>query len=152
MNTTPQAGVHRRRRPGPPDYGSGSLWPDSPFRRAKLEWILRRFPAHWGLVPSKFVSVCSLTHTAWCLPTCSVRRWSCGRPKAAPTKRLRVPRVGADVSSARDNCPAALVLPRKAGSFQRTCPPNFAHSGPSGPGARRSSHSDFARRMKLPSS
>ena len=29
----------------------------------------------------------------------------------APTKRFPTVRVGADVSSARDNCPAALVLP-----------------------------------------
>ena len=46
------------------------------FRRAKSRSVLVRFSAHWGLMPFKFESSYILTHTAWCLPTCLVRRWS----------------------------------------------------------------------------
>ena len=42
------AGAHSHLSPGPPDYGSGSLWPDSPFRRAKLEWLVCSIPGPLG--------------------------------------------------------------------------------------------------------
>ena len=140
----------RGSRPRTPDYGGVSLRYAQKFRRAKFEWILRRFPAYWGLVPSKFMSVCILPHPAWCLPTRLVRRGSGGPVRTpAPTERLPILCVGADVSSAR-NSPAPLALPRQAVKFQRTFPPDFAQPGPSGPVVRRTSHSDFARRTQVP--
>ena len=105
----------RGSRPRTPDYGGVSLRYAQKFRRAKFEWILRRFPAHWGLVPSKFMSVCMLPHPAWCLPTRLVRWWSAGGRSPllqretdlcknggpvrtpAPTPRTKWLSVGADV-------------------------------------------------------
>ena len=45
------------------------------------------FPAHGGLLPSKFVGCLILLHAAYCLPSCLVRRWSLGRLIAAPTAK-----------------------------------------------------------------
>ena len=78
MNTSPQAGVHRRRPPGPPVYGGVSLWPLCNPRRAKSRPVSVLFSAHRGLLPSKFEGIYILTHTAWCLPTCLVRQVSGG--------------------------------------------------------------------------
>ena len=98
------AGAHSRLSPGPPVYGSGSLWSGSQFRRAKSSSVPILLSAHWGLLPSKFESIAALPHTAWCLPTCLVRRWSGG--------------------------PAATVLPEQAVSAQRR---HFLISDPAGP-------------------
>ncbi len=73
--------------PWTPVYESGSLWLIVMFRRAKFEWILRRFPAHWGLVLAKFVGIYTLPHTAWCLPTRLVRRGSGGPVRHRPLRR-----------------------------------------------------------------
>ena len=78
-------GAHRRLAPDP-IYESGALRRVGPFRRAKSEWLVFLLSAHWGLVPSKFVGACTLTYSAWCLPTRLVRAWSRGRRDAAPTK------------------------------------------------------------------
>ena len=67
------AGAHSRLSPGPPVYGSGSLWSGSQFRRAKSSSVPILLSAHWGLLPLKFESIAALPHTAWCLPTCLVR-------------------------------------------------------------------------------
>ena len=117
MNTSPQAGVHRRRPPGPPIYGSGSLWLGSSFRRAKSRFVSVLLPGHRDLVvaksaifrtpkcghpscrflapplPTKPASLgfgggpnrAALTHAAWCLPTCWVRRVSFQRPQQLPS-------------------------------------------------------------------
>ena len=105
------ASVHRRRPPGPPIYGGVSLWPLCNPRRAKSRPVSVLFSAHRGLLPSKFEGIYILTHTAWCVPTCLVRRWSGG--------------------------PAATALPRQAVSVQRR---HFQISDPVGacvPEARR---------------
>ena len=120
MNTSPQAGVHRRRPPGPPIYGGVSLWPLCNPRRAKLRPVSVLFSAHRGLLPSKFEGIYILTHTAWCVPTCLVRWWSGG--------------------------PAATVLPRQAVSVQRR---HFQISDPAGacvPEAKSITDLVFARR------
>ena len=98
------------------------------FRRAKFEWILRRFPAHWGLLVSKLKSACILTYTAWYLPTRLVRRWSGWR-----TVRARL----------RTNCHG---FARGGGVISAQYPPHFAPVGASVPGARKTNHSSFARR------
>ena len=64
--------------PGPHFYGSGPLRAFGKPRRAKSRFVSVLFSAHWGLLPSKFVGCFILSHAAWCLPTCSVRRWSGG--------------------------------------------------------------------------
>ena len=70
------AGAHSRLVPGPPVYGSVSLWALCNPRRAKSRPVSVLFSAHRGLLPSKFEGIYILTHTAWCVPTCLVRRWS----------------------------------------------------------------------------
>ena len=102
------AGAHSRLSPGPPVYGSGSLWSGSQFRRAKSSSVPILLSAHWGLLPLKFESIAALPHTAWCLPTCWVRRWSGG--------------------------PAATVLPEQAVSAQRRHFEISDQIGPCGPG------------------
>ena len=61
-----------------------------------------------GAYQSKIYRRAALTHTAWCVPTCLVRRWSGG--------------------------PAATVLPRQAVSVQRRHFLISAPVGPRGPG------------------
>ena len=78
MNTSPKAGVHRRRPPGPPFTGAGRFGPlvasgGLNFDRASL------YSRPTGAYQSKIYRWAALTHTAWCIPTCWVRRWSCGR-------------------------------------------------------------------------
>ena len=69
-------GAHRRLAPKPPFYERGPLRLGSSFRRAKSRSVSVLFSAHWGLMPSKFAGRYLLSHTAWCVPTCLVRRWS----------------------------------------------------------------------------
>ena len=57
-----------------PFYGSGPLRSGSYFRRAKSRSVPLLLSAHWGLLPSKFVGIAPLNDTAWCLPSCWVRR------------------------------------------------------------------------------
>ena len=71
-----------------PCYESGLLRRVHKFRRAKFEWILLLFLAHWGLLPSKFVRIDTLTHTAWCVPTCLVRRGSVSAQAIAQLPQL----------------------------------------------------------------
>ena len=62
--------------PQTPGYGSVPLWALYNPRRAKSRSVFVLLSAHWGLLLLKFVRHCALTHTAWCVPTCLVRRWS----------------------------------------------------------------------------
>ena len=71
------AGVPSR-HPWTPSYGGESLWCASCFRRAKSRPVSVLLSAHRGLLPSKIKDFWLLTWTAWCLPTCLVRRWSVG--------------------------------------------------------------------------
>ena len=59
-----------------PIYGGGQLRSTSYFRRAKSRPVSVLLSAHRGLLLSKFEGIYILTHTAWCLPTCLVRRVS----------------------------------------------------------------------------
>ena len=103
--------------PTPPDRGS---WPPGPLfyggripvflgtfvRRAKSEWRLLLFPAHWGLVRSKFAECYILLHAASLGKARADGLLSRADETSAPTNRLPVLCVGAGVS------PARRLLPR----------------------------------------
>ena len=84
-----------------PFYESGALRSGSYFRRAKSRSVPLLLSAHWGLLPSKFDGIATLTYTACCVPTCLVRQWSGGE--------RRVPEYG----------PAATAFLHQAVPFQR---------------------------------
>ena len=115
--------------PRPPVYGSGSLWLGSSFRRAKSRFVSVLLPGHRAFLPSKFDCFRLLTHTAWCLPTCWVRRVSFQRPQQLPSCH-GFARVGGVIST------------QMTQNF-RLCRPQWA-------GARRAVRPGFARRIKLP--
>ena len=73
--------------PQPPGDGNRSLWILSVFRRAKSRSVSLLFPAHWGLLPSKFNYSSSNVH------------------RLVPANLL-----GAAVV-APDSCPTATVIP-----------------------------------------
>ena len=79
------AGAHSHLSPGPPFYGGGSLQVFGRFRRAKSRSVSVLLSGHRAFLPTKFVSCCCLLHTAWCLPTCLVRRWSGRGPQQLPS-------------------------------------------------------------------
>ena len=67
-----------------------------------------------------------------------------------PYTRNGEPSVGAAVLSGPQSwtsCPGYAMV---GGVISERYPPDFVHSGPSGPGARRAGHSDFARRTQVP--
>ena len=66
-NTSPAA-VFLGGVPPVPHYESGPLWTFGHFRRPKLLPCILLFPAHRDLLPSKFVSACSLPYTRLLLP------------------------------------------------------------------------------------
>ena len=69
---------------------------------------------------------------------------------SGPYGRFPVTCVGADVligPQSWTSCPGYAMV---GGVISGRYPPDFAHSGPSGPAARRGCHSDFARRTQLP--
>ena len=84
-----------------PIYGSVSLWVYVCSRRAKSRSVSVLLSAHWGLLPSKFEGIATLTYAASCVPTCLVRRWSGGE--------RRVPEYG----------PTATAFLHQAVAFQR---------------------------------
>ena len=143
------ASVHRRRPPGPPIYGGVSLWPLCNPRRAKSRPVSVLFSAHRGLLPSKFEGIYILTHTAWCVPTCLVRRWSGGPAATAlPRQAVSVQRrhfqisdpVGACVPEARRTKWSCLSPP------DGFCPTiNRASPVAGGPGVRDYEHPPLAR-------
>ena len=87
--------------PQTPIYGSVSLRVYVCSRRAKSRSVPVLLSAHWGLLPSKFDGIATLTYTASCIPTCLVRQWSGGE--------RRVPEYG----------PTATAFLHQAVSFQR---------------------------------
>ena len=104
-------------RPSPPDRGSRPPGPlfyggripvflGTFVRRAKSEWRLLLFPAHWGLVRSKFAECYILLHAASLGKARADGLLSRADETSAPTKRLPVLCVGAGVS------PARRLLPR----------------------------------------
>ena len=104
------AGAHRRLAPDP-IYGSVSLWVYVCSRRAKSRPVSVLLSAHWGLLPSKFDGIATLTYTASCVPTCLVRR----------TARART-RTSCHSFSARGGAISTVFLSK------------FKYVGPSGPG------------------
>ncbi len=120
------AGAHSRLSPGPPVYGSGSLWLVLNFRRAKSRFVSVLLSAHRGLLPSKFKGIATLTHAAWCVPTCWVRRWSGGYFPQLPSCQ-GFARAGGVIST-QDAANSSLGRPQWAGA-RRTkqsclCPPD----------------------------
>ena len=117
------AGAHSH-CPQTPIYGGGSLWSGYPFRRAKFEWTVRRFPAHWGLLPSKVI--CQPLYHA---PPCACLLVRCGGGRMSP--QLPSPpgsaRVGG-VCTAQSSikfCTNRGQCPRgKKGKPLKFCPPD----------------------------
>ena len=72
------AGAHSHLSPGPPDYGSGSLWPGSPFRRAKFEWLVCSIP---GLLGPGSIKIWErlLSNAHRLVPAYSFGAWVIGR-------------------------------------------------------------------------
>ena len=85
--------------PPDPHCGSGSLWVFRQFRRANPEWRAHSISGPLGPGSIKITWDFVLTYSAWCLPSCLVRRWSLGRLIAAPTAKadlVRDQRAGED--------------------------------------------------------
>ena len=82
------AGAHSHLSPKPPIYGSVSLWVYVCSRRAKSRSVSVLLLAHWGLLPSKFEGIATLTYAASCVPTCLVRRWLVRSPATAQLPQL----------------------------------------------------------------
>jgi len=119
------ASVHRRRPPGPPIYGGVSLWPLCNPRRAKSRPVSVLFSAHWGLLPSKFVSAYFYRTP----PPASLPVWcGGGRPRQLPSCHGY-----AGVGGART---AQTLL-------------NFCPVGACAPEARRTTDLVFARREAI---
>ena len=121
-NTSPKAGVHSR-HPWTPPYGSGSLRSASYFRRAKSRPVSVLFSAHWGLLPSKFVSAYFYRTP----PPASLPVW-CGRHQL----------------------PSCHGYTRVGGARIAQTLLNFCPVGTCAPEARRTQGRVLGRRIKLP--
>ena len=110
--------------PGPLFTGEGHFGRVDAFWRAKLEWVLRRFPAHFVVAKSALFRTPKYGHPSWrsLAPPLPTEPASLGfggdpvcftPPRLVPAYSFSGVEVGrAGVSPARDNSPAPLVLPR----------------------------------------
>ena len=89
MNTSPKAGVHRRRPPDPQLRGTPTCKVNLTFRRAKSGRNVLLAPAHWGLRNENFKVAARNEH------------------RLAPSFRLGAPLIG--------NGSATTVIPVEAG-------------------------------------
>ena len=137
MNTTPQAGVHRRLTPKPPIYGGRPTggWVKT-IRRAKPGGLFLLASGHWALCVQNLAEKCvGRTPPPWEKPgevgSC------CGRMISAPTHRAASPFVGPMFH------PPPRLPPRPRNGkgqavYSRAAQgSDFRAEGPSGPGGER---------------